>query len=158
MSSARTPKQTKIDALVDAFRLNGNLDRAFDNLAARRLGVNLTDLHCLSIVQSRDGVTAGELATEAGLTSGAITGVIDRLERSGYAEGRRDPDDRRRVTITVTPKFYAAADAIWRPVKEDWDAGLAARFTGAQLDVVMDVLTATNDVARRHLERLAQDG
>lgn len=157
MSSARTPKQTKIDALVDAFRLNGNLDRAFDNLAARRLGVNLTDLQCLSVIQSRGGVTAGELATEAGLTSGAITGVIDRLERIGYAERRRDPGDRRRVTLTVTPKFYAAAESIWRPVKEDWDADLAARFTGAQLDVVMAFLAATNDVARRHLARLAED-
>jgi DNA-binding MarR family transcriptional regulator len=157
MSSSRTPKQTKIDALVGAFRLNGNLDRAFDNLAARRLGVNLTDLQCLSVVQSRGGVTAGELATEAGLTSGAITGVIDRLERIGYAERRRDPDDRRRVTITVTPKFYEAADAIWRPVKADWDVDLAARFTGAQLDVVLDFLAAANDLARRHLARLSED-
>jgi DNA-binding MarR family transcriptional regulator len=157
MSSTRTPKQTKIDALVDAFRLNGNLDRAFDNLAAQRLGVNLTDLHCLSIVQSRGGVTAGELATEAGLTSGAITGVIDRLERIGYAERQRVPGDRRRVTIAVTPKFYAAADAIWRPVKEDWDMSLAAGFTAEQLDVVMAFLEATNDVARRHLARLAED-
>ena len=157
MSTSRTPKETRIDALVDAFRLNGNLDRAFDNLAAQRLGVNLTDLHCLSIIQSRGGVTAGELATEAGLTSGAITGVVDRLERIGYAERQRDSGDRRRVAITVTPAFYAAADAVWRPVKEDWDATIAARFTGAQLDVVMAFLAEANDVARRHLARLAGD-
>lgn len=142
-STSRTPKQAKIDELVDAFRLNGNLDRAFDNLAARLLGVSPNDLECLSIVQRRGGVTAGELATEAGLTSGAITGVIDRLEHLGYAERRRDSTDRRRVTITVTPKFYAAAEIVWRPVKEDWDATLASRFTGAQLDLVLAFLTAT---------------
>jgi DNA-binding MarR family transcriptional regulator len=157
MSNARTPKQSKIDDLVDAFRHNGSLDRAFDTLAAQRLGVGASDLECLSIAQRRGGATAGELATETGLTSGAITGVVDRLERLGYAERRRDPADRRRVTITVTPKFHAAADRIWRPVKEDWDATLAARFTGAQLDVVLDFLTAANDVARRHLARLAED-
>lgn len=153
MSSPIT-KQARIDALVDAFRVNGNLDRAFDNLAAQRLGVNLTDLHCLNIIESRGGVTAGELATEAGLTSGAITGVIDRLERVGYAQRERDANDRRRVAITVTPAFYAAAGDIWGPVKQDWDATLAAGFTAAELDVALAFLAATEDVARRHLARL----
>jgi DNA-binding MarR family transcriptional regulator len=154
--SSRSTKQSKIDALVEAFRLNGNLDRAFDNHAARRLGVNLTDLHCLSIIQSRGGVTAGELATEAGLTTGAITGVIDRLERAGYAVRERDPDDRRRVAIAVTPAFYAAAELIWAPAKQDWDATLATRFTGPELDLALRLLDVTNDVARRQLDRLAE--
>jgi DNA-binding MarR family transcriptional regulator len=154
--SSRPTKQSRIDALVTAFRVNGNLDRAFDNLAAQRLGVNETDLLCLNVIESRGGVTAGELAAEAGLTSGAITGVVDRLERAGYARRERDPDDRRRVAITVTPAFYEAAAGIWGPVKADWDTTLAARFTAAELDVVMAFLEATDDVARRHLARLAQ--
>ena len=156
MSSPGT-KQAKIDAVVTAFRDSGNHDRAFDNLAAQRLGVNLTDLHCLSIIESRGGVTAGELAAEAGLTSGAITGVVDRLERAGYARRERDSDDRRRVAITVTPAFYQATAGIWGPVKEDWDTTLAARFTGAELDVVAAFLEAADDIARRHLARLAGD-
>jgi DNA-binding MarR family transcriptional regulator len=153
--SSRPTKQSKIDALVTAFRVNGNLDRAFDNLAAQRLGVNLTDLLCLNVIESRGGVTAGELAAESGLTSGAITGVVDRLERAGYAQRTRDPADRRRVAIAVTPAFYEAAAGIWGPVKEDWDTTLAARFTAAELDVVMAFLEATDDVTRRHLARLA---
>jgi DNA-binding MarR family transcriptional regulator len=155
--SRRSTKQAALDALVDAFRLNGNLDRAFDNLAAQRLGVNLTDLHCLSIIQSRGGVTAGELAAEAGLTTGAITGVIDRLERAGYATRERDPDDRRRVTIAVTSAFFAAADPIWGPAKQDWDATLAARFTSADLDLALRVIATTNEISRRQLDRLAGD-
>src|SRR5882762_8719381 len=107
--SSRPTKQTKIDELVDAFRVSGNQDRAFDNLAAQRLGVNLTDLHCLNVIERRGSVTAGELAADAGLTSGAITGVVDRLERAGYARRERDPDDRRRVGVAVTPAFHAAA-------------------------------------------------
>ncbi|HEY6762085.1 MAG TPA: MarR family transcriptional regulator [Baekduia sp.] len=154
--SSRTTKQTKIDALVNAFRVSGNLDRAFDALAAQELGVNQTDLHCLNIVESRGGVTAGALATEAGLTTGAITGVIDRLERAGYVRRERDAEDRRRVAIVVTPEFYAAAGGIWGPVKEDWDTTLAARFTGAELDVVTAFLAATEELTRRHLARLGQ--
>jgi DNA-binding MarR family transcriptional regulator len=155
--SRRSPKQTTIDALVDAFRVNGNLDRAFDNVAAQRLGVNLTDLQCLSVIERRGGVTAGELASEAGLTTGAITGVVDRLERAGYATRQRDPDDRRRITIVVTPAFYTAAEPIWAPAKQDWDATLAARFTAAELDLVLRLVEATNEVSRRQLERLAAD-
>jgi DNA-binding MarR family transcriptional regulator len=152
--SSRITKQTKIDELVDEFRVSGNQDRAFDNLAAQRLGVNLTDLHCLNVIQQRGSVTAGELAADAGLSSGAITGVIDRLERAGYARREPDPGDRRRVSVAVTPEFYAAAAGIWGPVRQDWDATLARRFTGEQLDVVIAFLRATNDITRRHMERV----
>jgi DNA-binding MarR family transcriptional regulator len=154
MSSPRPTKQKKIDQLVDAFRHSGNLDRAFDTLAARRLGVNLTDLDCLNVIERRGSVTAGELAADAGLTSGAITGVIDRLEGAGFARRERDPADRRRVTVAVTPAFYAAAGGIWGPVKQDWDTTIAARFTGEQLDVIVAFLQTAGAITRRHVERV----
>jgi DNA-binding MarR family transcriptional regulator len=156
--ATRSRKQTKIDELVEAFRTSGQQDRAFDNLAAQRLGVNLTDLDCLSVIQRRGGLTAGELAVAAGLTSGAITGVIDRLERAGYAARARDPQDRRKISVGVTPAFFAAADRIWGPVKEDWDALLASRFTAQQLDLVTEVLRATSELTLRHTQRLSDEG
>ena len=152
--SNRSPKQARIDALLVEFRTSGNLDNAFDALAARRLGVNMTDLHCLNILESRSGLTAGELALEAGLTSGAVTGVIDRLERAGYARRTADPGDRRKVKVEVTSAFYQRAEEIWSPLKQDWDEVLARRFTARELDDVITFLRATNDLARRHLERL----
>jgi DNA-binding MarR family transcriptional regulator len=155
--ATRSRKQAKVDALVEAFRISGNQDRAFDNLAAQRLGVNLTDLDCVSIVQRRGGLTAGELATAAGLTSGAVTGVIDRLERAGYVRRARDPHDRRKVSVGVTPAFLAAAATIWGPVKADWDTLLTSRFTSEQLDVVVDFLTATSELTGRHTQRLTDE-
>ena len=149
-------KQPAIDAVLLEFRASGNLDNAFDALAARRLGVNMTDLHCLDILESRSGLTAGALALEAGLTSGAVTGVIDRLERAGYVRRVADPTDRRKVKVDVTADFYARADEVWSPLKRDWDEVLARRFTAAQLDDVTAFLRATNDLARRHLERLRE--
>jgi DNA-binding MarR family transcriptional regulator len=144
--------------LISAFRTSGNLDRAFDNRAAEALGVNLTDLHCLNIVENRDGMTAGALATEAGLTTGAVTGVIDRLERAGYARRVPDPVDRRRVRIEVTDHFYARADEIWHPVATEWHAQLDRRFTRDQLDLVNEFLDLTNDLTRRHVERMRPGG
>jgi DNA-binding MarR family transcriptional regulator len=148
-------KQDKIAALVSAFRTSGNLDRAFDNRAADALGVNLTDLHCLNIVENRGGLTAGALAAEAGLTTGAVTGVVDRLERAGYARRVRDAKDRRRVKIEVTEAFYARADEIWHPVATEWHAELSRRFSGDQIDLISGFLDVTNELTRRHLERIS---
>ena len=152
--SNRSFEQARIDALLLEFRTGGNLDSAFDALAARKLGVNMTDLHCLNILESRSGLTAGELALEAGLTSGAVTGVIDRLERAGYVRRAADPGDRRKVKVEVTTAFYELADEIWSPLKRNWDEVLARRFTADQLDDIIAFLRATNDLTRTHLERL----
>jgi DNA-binding MarR family transcriptional regulator len=158
MALSRKRKRKLIDELISEFRVSGNQDSAFDNLAAERLGVNRTDLHCLNIIQNTGGLTAGELAAEAGLTSGAVTGVIDRLERVGFARRVSDPEDRRRVKVEVTPRFYSQADRIWGPLKADWESRLGERFTAEQLERVTDFLRATNEVGRKHLERLRKLG
>lgn len=149
-------KANKIAALISAFRTSGNLDRAFDNRAAEALGVNLTDLHCLNIVENRGGITAGALAAEAGLTTGAVTGVVDRLECAGYARRASDPADRRRVKIEITDHFYARADEVWHPLAVEWHAELARRFTSDQLDLITEFLDATNELTRGHVERISQ--
>jgi DNA-binding MarR family transcriptional regulator len=147
-------KRKLIGELISEFRISGNQDSAFDNLAADLLGVNRTDLHCLNIIQNAGGVTAGELAAEAGLTSGAVTGVIDRLERAGFARRISDPVDRRRVKVEVTPKFYSRAEKIWGPLAADWESSLSGRFTAEQLERAIDFLRATNEVGRKHMDRL----
>jgi DNA-binding MarR family transcriptional regulator len=157
-SAPRKQKKKLIDELVSEFRISGNQDSAFDNLAAERLGVNRTDLHCLNIIENSGGLTAGELADEAGLTTGAVTGVIDRLERAGYARRVSDPADRRRVKLEVTPKFYSRANKIWGPMAADWESRLSRRFTGEELELVTEFLRATNELSRGHLERLRKMG
>ena len=67
-------------------------------------------------------------ASEAGLTTGAVTGVVDRLERAGYARRVPDPSNRRRVKIEVTDHCYATPDKIWGPLAAEWEAELARRF------------------------------
>src|SRR5215208_4415100 len=154
MAQPRKPKKELLEDLVSEFRTSGNQDSAFDNLAADRLGLNDTDLHCVNIIQNRGGVTAGELARESGLTTGAVTGVIDRLERAGFARRVADPEDRRRVKVEVTPRFYARADRIWGPLAADWQARLSERFTAEELERVIEFLRTTTEVGRKHLERL----
>lgn len=152
--TARRSKRDLVDELVKEFRLSGNQDNAFDKLAAERLGVNETDLHCLNIIESSGGLSAGELAVQSGLTTGAVTGVIDRLERAGYVRRASDRTDRRRVRVEVTPMFYKQADRIWGPVAADWQSTLTREFTAQELQRITNFLRTTNKLARRHLERL----
>lgn len=154
-ASRRTAKSELVADLITAFRASGNQDNAFENLAAERLGVNRTDLHCLNAIENAGGLTAGELAAAAGLTSGAVTGVVDRLERAGYARRVPDPADRRRVKLEVTAEFYARAADIWGPLAAEWRESLAKRFTAAELERITEFLRLTNDVGRRHLDRIA---
>jgi DNA-binding MarR family transcriptional regulator len=156
VSPDRRTKQDLIAELISEFRVAGNQDSAFDNLAAERLGLNRTDLHAINIIENSGGLAAGELAKEAGLTSGAVTGVIDRLERAGYARRVADKADRRRVNVEVTPKFYARAEKIWGPVAADWASRLGSRFTAEELEGFIEFLQTTSEVSRRQLERLRQ--
>jgi DNA-binding MarR family transcriptional regulator len=153
---AKGSKTNAVDELIREFRISGNQDDAFDSLAAERLGVSETDLRCLNIIENSSGLPAGELATEAGLTPGAVTGVIDRLEKAGYARRVSDPADRRRVRLEVTPAFYEAARAIWGPLAADWRSMLARRFTSDELAQITQFLRATNEVGRRHINRLRE--
>jgi DNA-binding MarR family transcriptional regulator len=156
MATGRKQKIDLIDELIREFRAAGNQDTAFDNLAAERLGLNRTDLHAVNIIENSGGLTAGELASEAGLTTGAVTGVIDRLERAGYARRVTDPGDRRRVKVEVTPKFYARADKIWGPAASDWTSRLGERFTADELERVTEFLRVANELSREHAERLRE--
>jgi DNA-binding MarR family transcriptional regulator len=152
----RERKQELVEDLIREFRVSGNQDDAFDSLAAEQLGVSETDLRCLNIIENSGGLSAGKLASQAGLTAGAITGVIDRLEEAGYARRVPDPNDRRRVKLEVTPAFYRSAERIWGPMAADWQATLSKRFTMKELERITAFLRATNEVGRRHLERLRQ--
>ena len=113
-----------------------------------------TDLRCLNIIENSRGLPAGELAVQAGLTPGAVTGVIDRLENAGYARRASDPADRRRVRLEVTPEFYTAAEQIWGPLAADWQSMLSSRFTTDELRQITRFLEATNELGRRHMDRI----
>jgi DNA-binding MarR family transcriptional regulator len=156
--ASRRSKRDLVDELVREFRVSGNQDSAFDNLAAERLGVNETDLHCLNIIENSGGLSAGELAAESGLTNGAVTGVLDRLERAGFARRVPDPADRRRVNVEVTPVFYERAERIWGPLAADWHSTFAKRFTTEEIARITEFLRMTHEIARRHQDRLRELG
>jgi DNA-binding MarR family transcriptional regulator len=153
----KTSKQEMITRLIAAFRDAGNQDGAIEDLAAARLGISATDLRCLNAIENAGGLTAGELAREVGVTTGAVTGALDRLEKVGFARRGPDPDDRRRVRVTVTPEFLSRAAGIWGPMAAAWQRRIAARFTAAELETIREFLELTGEIGAENLGRLAEE-
>jgi DNA-binding MarR family transcriptional regulator len=154
-----TDKKKLVGRLIAAFRDAGTQDGAIEDLAAARLGISPADLRCLNAIENGHGrLTAGELAREVGVTTGAVTGTLDRLESAGYAERRVDPADRRRVRLTVTPYFLERAESIWGPLAADWQRRIGARFTAAELATIVEFLELTGEIGGEHRDRLAEEG
>ena len=87
----------------------------FHEAVSERIGINATDLKCLELAVGEDDITPTRLAELTGLTSGAITGVLDRLEKRGIVRREPDPDDRRRLVVRVDPGRAAAITAEYAP-------------------------------------------
>lgn len=100
-------------AVGDASRRNQAATDVFDEVTANFLGVNRTDGRCLDIIDRHGRVSAGQLANESGLTTGAVTAVIDRLERAGYVQRIRDQLDRRKVWVECTSEMRTIIGQIY---------------------------------------------
>src|SRR5690348_15675562 len=104
MSSDRGPRAGVINDLISALRTMSDRDVVLSQAMADRLGVHLTDLKALSFLRwQKEPVTAGKLAEQTGLTSGAVTAVVDRLERAGFVRRAKHPTDRRVVVLEPVP-------------------------------------------------------
>jgi len=120
---------------------------------SERFGLNSSDLECLDLALLSGGATAGEFAKATGLTTGAITGVIDRLERAGYVRREKDPTDRRKVVVraraAMTRRIAPLYDSLQREMTALW-----SRFSDEQLALILDFLTRSCDLAVREIAKL----
>ncbi|HEX5938372.1 MAG TPA: MarR family transcriptional regulator [Actinomycetota bacterium] len=101
-------------------------------------------------------MTAGRLAEESRLTTGAITAVIDRLERAGHVRRLPDPADRRRVLVETTDRFRELAAHAWGPVAESL-VSAGSRFTHEQLDGIREFLRIGAELSYRRAEEISAE-
>jgi DNA-binding MarR family transcriptional regulator len=142
-----------IEAITREIRRSQNRSDAYDESVCEALGINRTDGRCLDILEQDGPLTAGRLAELAGLTTGAMTTVLDRLERAGYARRVRDADDRRRVQVELTPEARRAFGPYYEPMVALSDE-LYSRYSDDQLRVVLDFLQTGALLFERALPRL----
>jgi len=111
----------------------------FRHLVGERLGVNVTDMECLGLLFHKGLASPTELAAYTGLTSGAATAMLDRLEQAGLIQRRPNPSDRRGTLIVLDEAGVRRIGPWFAPVRKKQDE-LVARYTQDELEVVLDFL------------------
>jgi len=123
----------------DASRINQGATNQFDEQLGVFFGINRTDGRCIDTILRLGRVSAGQLANLSNLTTGAVTAVIDRLERAGYVARVRDTLDRRKIWVEPTPHARALADTIFG-VYEIIGPLMTRRFSDEQLAGILAFL------------------
>ncbi len=139
--------------VAEELRLSGVTNDIADQVVADHLGLNRTDTRCLDIIERLDRVSAGQLAAEAGLSTGAVTTVLDRLERAGYARRAPDPSDRRRVLVELTPGARQMLRDLFAPLAADTLRQLEG-YTTEQVSLVRDFMRDNRQLSETHTERV----
>jgi len=113
---------------------------------AARFGLNTTDLEGLDLIQLQGKVSAGQLAAATGLTSGAVTALIDRLERAGYVERIDDATDRRRVLVRIREGAIVEIAKVYAPMQKRMFA-LWSQYSADELTAIEDFLTRSLELS-----------
>lgn len=124
-----------------------------DEVVARRLRLNRTDLRCLGVLAQAGTATAGTLAAAAGLTRGAMTTALDRLESRGFVTRKANDQDRRTVHVELTARAQQEIGRLYAPLGRE-GAALLARYTAAELAAVLKYLEDGERLQRAHARRL----
>lgn len=144
-----------VERLARALREHTGLGASFFSAAAARLGMPVTDLQVLDSLDSGGLTTAGQLAEQAGLTTGAITGMLNRLEEAGLVRRERDPNDGRRIIVRLVPDKEAMREvrSVFDATGKSWEE-MAAGYDDAQLALLLEFLRRSNAVSQQEIARL----
>ncbi|NBC19030.1 MAG: MarR family transcriptional regulator [Bacteroidetes bacterium] len=145
---------TRSQALSAAGRALSTAEILFHRAVAESVGLSPGDHKYLDVLIQNGPMSAGQLAERTGLTTGAVTGIIDRLEKAGLVRRARDPEDRRKVIIElredeagkrIGPAFAGLGEAM---------ETLNADYTDEELGIILDYMTRCADILREQTQRL----
>lgn len=157
MTTPRQPRQrASRQVLVDKIagqlaRRRSTADVLFHQAVATRLGLAPADHKCLELLRDRGAMSGSELAAITGLTTGAITGAVARLETAGYL--RREPDShdgRRQILHPVPERLREVHEQVFAPLRDDVAVVLEG-FDAHQLAAIAEFLDRSTAVLYRHL-------
>lgn len=127
----------------------------FHQAAAAKYGLGITDMKTLSALQQEGAMTAGQLALRLSLTTGAVTNVIDRLERQDFVKRVPDPHDRRKVIVTINESKLATGENVYLSMGEAFYR-LFETYTTEQLEFLVQFYRASIEMTKQEIEKLAR--
>ena len=150
-------KKDLIEELNQTIQRTGTLTVLHTNAIADKIGLSATEFESMDVISRNQPISAGELATECGLTTGAITGIVDRLERAGLVRRVNDPKDRRRVLLDPVDdsKRSEKICELYRPMSEMFNE-IAEECTSEQLLFLIDIHNKMINMTEKSIADLRQ--
>jgi len=150
------PKRSRaelVEAVRAGFQRTSGQSTILSQVISDKIGLAPSACGCLRLLESGGPMTAGRLGELTGLTSGAVTRMLDRLEAARYIRRRRDPDDRRKTIIELVPGWNRDFDPYYGPMGRETTA-LLTRYTDAELALFADLLDRTVEFLRQQSQRV----
>ena len=119
-----------------AMRKSSAQGTIYGSAVAESIGVSSSDMDCMDFLNIEGRMTAGRLAELTGLTTGAITGLVDRMEKAGLVRRERDEKDRRKVFIAPVADSVVVLERLYEPLKHAMQKQ-AGGYTKAELEVLL---------------------
>jgi DNA-binding MarR family transcriptional regulator len=141
-----------IHEFIAAVRAGQTANQTLDHSVAEYLGIDPSAMRCLDILDQEGPMTAGRLAERARLSPGAITALLDRLEKKGLARRLRDTNDRRRVLVEVTPEVRRGGERLYGTPEEGAQA--LAGYSDEQLEFLIGFLRGNIAYQEERMRRL----
>ncbi|HWW27680.1 MAG TPA: MarR family transcriptional regulator [Caulobacter sp.] len=132
--------------LTDTLRQASAQSLLISQAVAAQVGLHTTDLECLDILQIQGKASAGDLARRTGLSTGAVTALLDRLEKAGYVERLADPTDRRRVLAVPRPEAMGRLFQIYAPLRARMEA-LYEDYDDEQMALIIQFMARAHAVS-----------
>src|ERR687898_1948660 len=148
-------REETIQIIVDRFREVSTETVMFHQTVADELGLYITDHKCMDIIHRFGAMSAGRLGEMTGLTTGAITGMIDRLEKVGYVRRANDPKDRRKTIVEPisNKRLERKIEMIFMPLHERMHKFLSSS-SDSELTLLLDVMTNLIEQTREESKRI----
>jgi DNA-binding MarR family transcriptional regulator len=148
-------REELIRAIIDKYREMSTETIIFHQGVADVLGVHISDHKCLDLIYRFGAMPAGKLGKMTGLTTGAVTGMIDRLEEAGYVRRTNDPKDRRRTIVEPTRnrKLERKIELIFMPLHKRMHK-LLSSYSDSELAFLLDATTAFIEQIREESKKL----
>jgi DNA-binding MarR family transcriptional regulator len=148
-------REATIQAINDKFREMSTETIMFHQVIADLLGLHVTDHKCLDFIYRYGAMPAGRLGELTGLTTGAVTGIIDRLEKAGYVRRASDPTDRRRTIVepAKNKKLEKKLEELFVPLRSRMHR-LLSSYSDSQLAFLLEATTEMLCQTREESKRL----
>lgn len=150
-------KKELIEELNQSMQRSGTLTVLHTNAIADKIGLSATEFESMDIISRYQPMSAGNLARYCGLTTGAITGIVDRLERAGLVRRIRDPRDRRRVFLKPVEDEAKSQRVreLYCPMAQAFEH-VMQKCTPEQIELLISVHDQMNDEVEKIITELRQ--